>query len=296
MKIVKLKGGLGNQMFQYAFAKLIESRTNDEVKLDFSAYNRLGDDVIRVPRIGKFNLSLQSATKQEIESICKFKHYGNSLSLRYKIGIYAEKTLNRKYFFESDRSFIDPAILIDNLYFDGYWQSYKYTDEVGDIIRKEFVPNYELSSKTAKFIDKVHKENSVFVGVRKGDYASSKKAIQHYGNFEQEYYLGAMEIISSRVDNPVFYIFSNDVAWCKQNLNWGEYNVVYREIEDQVDDFEELMIMSSCKHAIIVNSTYNWWGANLIKNPNKIVVAPKRWFFDNASIDIVPENWIKREN
>ena len=293
MRIVKLKGGLGNQMFQYAFAKLIEKKTGDTVKLDFSSYNQLKNDVGRVPRIAKFKLTLDSATFDDIDSICKFKHRGDSLSLLYKVGIYAEKTFNKKYFFEPDRAFIDPLSLLDHSYFDGYWQSYKYIAEICDIISEEFVPNYQLSEKTLHAMAEMSKENAVFIGVRKGDYTADKKSIAHYGNFDSAYYLAAMKIIAKKVANPKFYIFSNDVEWCKENLDWGDYNIEYREPEQQTDDFEELMLMSSCKHAIIVNSTYNWWGAYLIKNPDKIVCCPEKWFFDDAPIDIIPNEWIK---
>ena len=102
-----------------------------------------------------------------------------------------------------------------------------------------------------------------------------------------------MGYIKERIENPVFYVFSNDIEWCKNNIDWLDYNVKFRNKEDQVDDFEELIIMSSCKHAIVVNSTYNWWGAYLIENPNKIVCCPDRWFFDDKPIDIIPDNWVR---
>ena len=95
------------------------------------------------------------------------------------------------------------------------------------------------------------------------------------------------------VNNPVFYIFSNDIGWVKKNLDLDRYRVVYRENENIIDDFEELQLMASCKHSIIGNSTFHWWGAWLINNPDKIIVAPKRWFFDNKPIDIVPPTWIR---
>ena len=296
MKIVKLKGGLGNQMFQYAFAKLIEKKTGEQVKLDFSAYGSLKDDVIRVPRIAKFRLSLESASQDYVDSICMFKHRGNSLSLLYKAFIFAEKTFNKKYFFEPDRTYISPEKILKYDYFDGYWQSYRYIDEVREEILKDFVPNYELSENTKRTIAQMQSENSVFIGVRKGDYTADKKSIAHYGNFDSSYYLAAMKKISEKVENPQFYIFSNDVEWCKKNLDWGGYHVIYRELAHQTDDFEELMLMSSCKHAIIVNSTFNWWGAYLIKNPDKIVCCPKKWFFDDAPIDIILDDWLKLDN
>ncbi len=294
MRIVKLKGGLGNQMFQYAFAKVLEKNTGDTAKLDFSAYKSLNGDMIRVPRIKKFNIVLETANEKDLRSILKFRHEGNSLSLKYKAGILAENLFNRKYYFERNRAYVPLESIKDYKYYDGYWQSFKYVDDVFDEISKEFsVKPGSLSSSTKNTMKTMDEQNSVFVGVRKGDYTADKKSMNHYGNFDSVYYKSAMDYISARVDNPVFYVFSNDIPWCKDNIDWGNNAIVYREPEEQTDDFEELILMSSCKHAVIVNSTYHWWGAKLIKNPDKIVCCPQKWFFDNAPIDIVPDNWVK---
>lgn len=293
MKIVKLKGGLGNQMFQYAFAKLLQKRSGEIVKLDFSAYGTIKCDEIRVPRLKKFLLSLDEAEKHEIDGLCLFRHGSNSRTLRYKIGVFAEWKLNKKYFFEPNRAYIDPSAILDYSYFDGYWQSWRYVDEVRDDIAADFIPNYDLSEKTRQTRDVMRLQNSVFVGVRRGDFATAPK---HFGSFQPEYYERAIEYIATRIENPVFYIFSNDIPWCRANLRMGNYTVFYREPEMQTSDFEELMLMASCKHAITTNSTYHWWGATLMQNPQKIVCCPKKWFFDNAPIDIIPNDWIKIES
>ncbi len=290
MKIVKLKGGLGNQMFQYSYALLVEKRTNQAVKLDYSAYLNLESDTIRVPRIEKFQIHLASANPEEIASICKFSHKGNSLSFRYKLGIFAEEKLNRRYFREPNRAYIDPAELMGYDFFDGYWQSWRYVEEVKSNITTEFKPNYTLSERTRATQSLMLSENSVFVGVRRGDYCAEK---EHYGSFDSSYYLKAMSYISHRVYNPVFYIFSNDIEWCKSNLQFENYHVKYRDPELQTDDFEELMLMASCQHAVIVNSSYHWWGATLIQNPQKIVCCPENWWFDDKPIDIIPDKWIR---
>lgn len=290
MKIVKLKGGLGNQMFQYSYALLVEKRTNDKVKLDYSAYYNLKSDSIRVPRIEKFQIHLEPADQKDISSICKFPHKGNSLSLQYKLGVLAEDKLNRRYFREPNRAYINPSDIIEFDYFDGYWQSWRYVDEVRSIVSTEFKPNYTLSKNTLITHKQMQNENSVFVGVRRGDYSNEK---EHYGSFDSSYYIKAMEYISKHISNPIFYIFSNDVAWCKENLHLDNFSIKYREPEFQTDDFEELMLMASCQHAIIVNSSYHWWGANLISNSQKIVCCPEKWWFDDKPIDIIPNEWIR---
>lgn len=288
MRIVKFKGGLGNQMFQYAYAKLVEKRTDDTVKLDYSAYENLDGDMVRKPRIMRFQLTLPAADKEDIAKICKLQHKGNSLSFWYKVKIFLESKLNKNYAFEPNRAYIDPAGLQNKLYFDGYWQSWRYVDEVREVLKQDFVPAQPLSEKTQGFQKKMQSENAVFVGVRKGDYTAE---IEHYGSFDSSYYQKAMTLIEQTVENPVYYVFSNDVQWCKDNMDWGGRTVCYREPEDQTDDFEELMLMASCSHAIIVNSTYHWWGATMIENPDKIICCPDTWFFDGAPIDIIPADW-----
>ncbi len=290
MRIVKLKGGLGNQMFQYSYAKLIEKITGDIVKLDYTSFQSLNSDNIRVPRITKFNISLDAATQEDIRDICIISHNSNSLSLKYKVGIFAESRLNKKYFLEPNRAYIAPESLMSYRYFDGYWQSWRYVDLVKDEILRDFTPNYVMDSRTVCLQEELMTQNAVFVGVRRGDYSKEKS---HYGSFGSDYYLSAMRYIEERVINPTYYIFSNDIPWCKENLNWDGRTVIYREQEKQVGDFEELMLMASCKHAIIINSSFHWWGAWLISGKEKTVCCPEKWWFDDKPIDIIPDDWVR---
>ncbi len=290
MKIVKLKGGLGNQMFQYTFAKLLEKKTREEIMIDMSYFGDTINDPIRKPRIQKFSLTLKSPSEEQNQQVLKLTHSGDPLSWKYRLKVMAESLINKEYCYEKDRAYINPSDILNKTYFDGYWQSWRYVDDVKDELKSEFVPKNEVSKKTLETMKRVSDESAVFVGVRRGDYSQEE---DHYGSFGIKYYLKAMDTIEKEVSNPVYYIFSNDINWCKVNLDFGNRKVIYREKEDQVDDFEELLVMSSCKHAIIINSTYHWWGAELINNPYKIVVAPKRWFFDEKPIDIVRPEWIK---
>ncbi|MCR5797621.1 MAG: alpha-1,2-fucosyltransferase [Eubacterium sp.] len=290
MKIVKVKGGLGNQLFQYSYACLLRHLSYDDVKIDMTAFEDIINDSIRKPRLLKMKISLQTAEDNEINSICFFKHKGNPLNQRYRLKIYLEKLLNRKYFLERTRAYIDPCDIIEHQYFDGYWQSWRYVDTVWRELKDQFVPNYELHKSTQKMIDEVSNVNSVFIGIRRGDYSAEER---HYGSFGNEYYQKAMDYITGRVDSPVFYVFSNDIPWVKENIDFRNRNVVFREPDDVVDDFEDLFIMAACRHSIIINSTYHWWGARLNEYDGKIVVAPQKWFFDDKPIDIVPPKWVR---
>lgn len=296
MKIIKLKGGLGNQMFQYAFAKYVEKKSGDISILDFSAYAELLNDEIRKPRLLKFNISSLVANDGQIKQATMLKHEGNSLSYQYKMKIFLEAVFNPKYYFEWKRgAFISLSGIKKHSYFDGYWQSIDYIEPIKEQLLGEFIPNYNLSKKAQEQMVEMQAQNSVFVGIRKGDYTANASARKHFGVITNKYYLKAMELIVSKIENPVFHIFSNDIEWCRQNLDFKDFNVVFRSKEIQTDDFEELMIMSSCKHAIISNSTFNWWGAYLIKNPNKVIVCPLRWFNDDKSINIIPAEWCRIE-
>lgn len=288
MKIVKLKGGLGNQMFQYAYAKLLECMNKEDVRLDFSAFSGLENDMVRVPRIAKFRLSLSTASQEELKSVLKLRHSGNSQSFKYRVEILVESKINRNYFFEPSRAYIPPEKIQDYSYYDGYWQSWRYVEQVKDILAEEFVPNYELSENTKAAKNVMENQEAVFVGVRKGDFSEEK---DHYGSFDSTYYQKAMAQVEVHVENPIYYVFSNDIAWCKENIDWGKRKIIYREKAQQTNDFEELILMSSCKHAIIVNSSYHWWGAQLIKNPDKKICCPGKWFFDDKPIDIIPPGW-----
>ena len=293
MKIVKFKGGLGNQLFQYAFLRNLQFMCSSEVIIgDLSYYDTMSKDIVRRPRIKMLNVTIEKATSHEIKKTLLFKRLGNPLSLIYKGILFSEKTLNKYYCFEADRSHTNINSIIDNIYFDGYWQSWRNVFEIEDVLRKEITPNFELSKSTKDTIRKISTENSIFIGLRRGDYLTSSKVQMHYGSFEESYYLKAIAYIKKRVENPVFYMFSNDIDWVKKNLNLDE-EIIFREKSEQTSDIEELFIMGAFKHAIIVNSTFYWWGAWLIKNRDKLIIAPQNWFADNKPIDIVPDSWIK---
>lgn len=293
MKFVKFKGGLGNQLFQYAFLRALQLEyDHNEVYADFSFYRNITNDSVRMPRIEQLQVVLNHAGAEILKNACIFNHDANPNLLKSRIKVFLERKLNRQYYYEPDRSVQDVGNLLDYTYFDGYWQSWRYLVGIEQQLKSEIVPRKAFSEKTIKTIDRAKDSESVFVGIRRGDYLATSWAKKHYGNFGQEYFDKAIQIIKETVSNPVLYVFSNDIPWVKDNIKFdGE--VRYREDDDQTSDIEELFIMSSCKHAIIVNSTFYWWGAWLIDNPDKIIVAPKDWFADGSPIDIVPPNWIK---
>lgn len=293
MKIVRFKGGLGNQMFQYAFLKNLEvlyGLTN--IYADVSDYDKLKDDAVRKLRIEGLNIQIHKANTEDIKSICFFIRGDDPLKIKTKLKIAIEGMFNKRYFFEKSQKFLNIDQLIKYSYFDGYWQSWKYVNNVSNDLRNEF----QLKKTNKSFLKKeneIKKEDGVFVGIRCGDYLESKKATRKFGGFQKEYYLNAMEYLAKRIHNPKFYIFSNDLDFVKKNLPIAKYKYEYCNQNRRYNDLEEMFLMGSCKHAVISNSTFNWWGAWLINNKNKIVIAPKKWFYNNKSSDIVPPEWIR---
>jgi hypothetical protein len=282
MRIVFFKGGLGNQMFQYNFALLLNKLTKDTVILDFSYYKVRG----LKPSILNFNLSLINNNLVSYSNTYPRFFEKFNLNLKRLINF----LFNKKYLFEKDRSFVDYEKIINFNIFDGYWQSLNYINTNGKHnLLNEFSHN-DLTKKTYDFINYIEKLNCVFIGVRRGDYLKHKK---HYGEMNKSYFINAINYFESKLINPVFFIFSNDILWCKENIINKNGNIFYREHRDIQNDFEELIIMSKFKHAIISNSTFHWWAAYLISNPNKIVISPRKWFFDNKPINILPNDWIK---
>ena len=167
--------------------------------------------------------------------------------------------------------------------------------DIKDVIKKEFTPLKKPSGKNAEWLKIATNTDSIGVHVRRGDYVSNKHANAHHGLASIDYYNAAAIYCSTYLKNPHFLVFSDDIAWCKQNLKFGD-NVTYIEGNTGPEAFEDIRIMSACKHNIIANSSFSWWGAWLNNNKDKIVIAPRIWFQDekaNRETEIIPSDWIR---
>ncbi len=295
MKIVKFKGGLGNQLFQYVFLRRLELVYNEKAKADFSYYRNIENDNVRIPRILRLNTNINLANEEDIRNILMFKLKDNPKKIKYKIKVFIEKSFNQKYYFEKNRNYINIDKILKYEYFDGYWQSWRYLIGIEEELKQE-IKLKNISDSFQSMMNGLSAQNSVFIGIRRGDYLSNKKMIKRYGVFNLNYYLKGIEIIKRKIKNPTFYVFSNDIEWVKDNMRFHEKlddKVIYNDSFQNLSDEEELFLMAACKHAIIPNSTYYWWAAWLINNKDKIIIAPKKWFADDTPIDIIPESWIK---
>lgn len=299
MKVVKLKAGLGNQMFQYAFMRLLQEKYKvDETLLDVSYFDSDNFRKYLTEGIDLLSVKYNIATKDDLKII--HVPYNNSKphTFSHRIISATQALFNSGYYYEKDRGYVNVDDILNHNYFDGYWQSWRYLEPIRSLLTEEFKPKQTLSDKSLEYIKQYRSCNSVFVGVRRGDYLANNKEANHYGAPVIDYYKRAISKIKEMVNNPFFIIFSDDIQWVKDNLTFEDAGVSstqidFRDKEKIYSNFEEMYVMAACKHAIISNSTFNFWGAWMINNPDKVVIAPKDWFKDGKPIDIIPPEWIK---
>jgi hypothetical protein len=284
MIISELTGGLGNQMFQYAFGYSL-ARQNETDFLFW--YKQLDSNTQRELEITYFNISALEAQKNDFQSI------GYPPTLKEQI---LEKLRLRTLPFLKEKTFtFDTSNLLHstNLLVQGYWQSDKYFSNYSSEIQNEFTFREELRSKNIKIAEKMMYEDSVSVHVRRGDYATNVITNAHHGLCSIEYYQEGMSLIERTIKNPIYYFFSDDLKWVNENLQTKK-KAYYIDWNTGRASFKDMQLMSHCKHNLIANSSFSWWGAWLNTNPQKIVIAPRRWFNDTSidTSDLIPDNWI----
>ena|SRR3989344_770042 len=282
MIIIKLMGGLGNQMFQYALGRNLSLIHNIPFKVDYS-YLKKPNQSQRILIIDNFRTILEEATDKEIDSYNSFFQ-----KILAKIGIKNKMVVEKSNVF-------DPDILLRNDgYFYGYWNNQKYFKENENVIRNDFKLKAPLGQNTQEVEIAINSlPNSTGVHIRRGDYVSIKKIADTHGTLPISYYENAMDKIKDKFPDATFFVFSDDIEWAKKNLP-KKYQTVFVS-NPLIPDYEELMLMSLCKHNITANSTFSWWAAWLNTNPDKIVITLKKWFVDETKYndDLIPENWIK---
>lgn len=289
MIMVKLMGGLGNQMFQYAAARRLALRHGVSLKLDLSFLE--GDQAGNTPRRFALNCLAIHAGKASPREIILMSGRTTTRSGTFVARLFQKichYTDYRERFFH-----FDPKVLYlpDNTYLEGYWQSEQYFAEYAETIRREFTVNLPLLGRNRELADEIKSVNAVSVHIRRGDYVTDAGTNAAHGVCGIEYYRKAEEMILQSVENPVFFVFSDDPEWVADNLH-VRCPVIPVSHNGEVPH-EDLRLMSLCRHHIIANSSFSWWGAWLSVHPDKIVIAPERWF-NNPGIntaDLTPVGW-----
>ncbi|MEI7620361.1 MAG: alpha-1,2-fucosyltransferase [Candidatus Falkowbacteria bacterium] len=289
MIITKLTGGLGNQMFQYAVGRAVAERNKTNLKIDLSGYEHQIGITPRQYELFLFNIQEDFSTLEENKKIKGLELNGFLKRLLNKLHV---RLGSSNYIIEKHHNF-DPTILKleDGVYLEGYWQTEKYFSDIADIIRLEFTLKDKYNNLNPEILNKIDSYNSVSMHIRRGDYVSNQETSEYHGICSLEYYRKAISLIAEKSPNPVVFIFSDDLKWCEENLKI-DWPIVFVEGNK---GYEDLIMMSRCKHNIIANSSFSWWGAWLNNNPSKMVIAPAEWFADKSinTTDVVPESWTK---
>lgn len=285
MITVRLKGGMGNQFFQYAAGRALAIHHGVELGLDLSYL------LDRTPRkkftFREYDLDVFNI-KAEIISSEKNVHH-------YRVGIFGKVLEVARRIIKPkgvERSFqYDPKFFSfgPNAYLDGYWQSPKYFAHIADALRQELTLTHRLSPETEALRGEIDASESVCVHVRRGDFVGN----QLHDTFDASYYTRAIAHIASVRQISTIHVFSDDIDWCRNNLSFP-YPTQYVGNEHAGKKGEgHLELMRSCKHFVIANSSFSWWAAWLAPYPEKIVVAPKRWFANDSidTSDLIPEKW-----
>jgi len=301
MIIVRLTGGLGNQMFQYALGRHLAEKLSTTLKLDPLFYE---SNKLRHYELHCFHIWEHIATQAEIDALrreqrTRLYHFLQRGLRKLKIdNPITRQPPNPFHVREADHSF-HPEVLEKSgpLYLDGYWQSEKYFRDIAEIIHREFEIKYKQDAESQRISELIHATESVSLHVRRADYVQNPVVNQIHGTCDQAYYDRAIHHLTQSIQNPHFFLFSDDPAWVKAELKL-DFPATILEHNGPSRSYEDLRLMSQCKHNIIANSSFSWWGAWLNKNPAKIVVAPARWYADpvkNAQTkDVVPETWVKQ--
>lgn len=292
---VSLYGGLGNQLFQYAVARALAERIGSDLVLDLSWFDAVTDSQgITVRKYALDPFSIKASVSNE-------KPHSRMLATRIWHRIAAhfnwlhQLTNNTRNFYEKSFQF-DPEVLkIENpVWFRGYWQSYKYFDDISAILRNEIGTEGAMSAQSAKLLADIRNCDAICIHVRRGDYITNKNAAQYHGLCGLPYYTAALEIVSKELSDPHGFVFSDDPEWVRDNFSM-DIPMTVVDVNGPDDAHQDLWLMAACRRFVIANSSMSWWAAWLGVSPDKQVVAPAQWFVDGNidTSDLIPEDWIR---
>jgi hypothetical protein len=281
--IVRLSGGLGNQMFQYAAASGITAARADELVLDLRSFD---DDRLRSFELHRWRVQARVASRAEL------KPYSRIAS-----GIFrrmAKAGIRTRYYLEQSLDF-DPSLADMTVvgYLDGYFQCARYFEHIRDRLLREFVPLSPLTAYNSELLEVARAARSVSIHVRRGDYVTVQTNVLKHGACGLDYYRAAVARVMRVTEDPLWLVFSDDLEWTRKNLQLpGEV----RYVDNNQDAPEvDIYLMSQCAHNICANSSFSWWGAWLNSSKEKTVTAPAAWFASDlvSSRDLVPLDWVR---
>lgn len=295
MIIVKLVGGHSNQLFQYAAARRLSHHLGSKLCMDLSWFK---EEVPQGDTRRFYELDVYSIEQNLIGSNKFALVHDDAANLKTKIypitkGFFKPRI---KLYREPSHRFDKHVLkLPDNTYLDGFWQNEKYFIDIRPTLLKELEPTNALTSKNKQYLKDIRSSNAIAIHVRRGDYVDNIMANKFHGVMPTQYYYAALKYLKTRAvaKKLKLFIFSNDIKWCQKNLQFSDPTVF---VEGNKKGSDDMRLMKHCKHNVLANSSFSWWGAWLNENPTKIVIAPKQWFQDkkaNAETEIIPKSWIR---
>lgn len=312
MIYLEMSGRLGNQLFRYSFAKRMAALCNEELIIDFKRVYEKGeksdgwDNSLKLFNTKGYIEDNNSKRKNFFKNasifqlilyvvfkiISKILSKNKNILKKFQLKMQPIMNRNNLYFLELGYYNYDFKYLKKNKvkYICGCFECSKYFNDIENTIKEEITPKIK-TNKNKELLDMINLTESVCISVRRGDFVTNEKNSKLYNICDVKYFELAIKKIASLLDSPNFFIFSDDVKWVKENINFFGHPV-YSECGDDTLE-EKLRLMSSCKNFIISNSTFSWWAQYLSKNENKIVISPNKWYANDLESDLLEDTWIK---
>lgn len=289
--ITRLIGGLGNQMFQYAAGRKLSEELNVPLLLDITYLQKVSTENNYTKRDFELDVFNIRADIAKTETINELRKRIDNPILRKLVQSGIIKN-NVKYL-RDDQPFPQlPKGLNEPIYLEGYWQDETYFREIRNILIEDFTPAVKPEGYNLQLLIEIESCNSASVHVRRGDYVTNAGAAGFHGLCSPEYYESAIARLYEDQKIEKFFVFSDDSNWTKTNLKFPT-KAAFIDHNTGKNSYIDLYLMSKCKHHIVANSSFSWWGAWLNENSNKCVIAPARWFASGGGEKIVPSDWIK---
>jgi hypothetical protein len=286
MIIVKIYGGLAGQMMQYAFANFLEVKKKEQVKLDISFYGEQKHNIsFRKFELLNLNTSFSIATEDDYKQI--FSEVKFSDKIQFKL--FNKPVKSNVNFIESKPFCYDSEVLNQSYkIYDGYWVNSQYMPFIESKLKKDFTPRYPINPKNNDLLNRIESSNSVSIHFRRGDYLVH----ENHNVMNDDYYYKAIDYIKRHVSNPLFYVFSDDIEYIRATYDiLGD--AVFIDHNKGEEAYWDIFLMSKCKHNIIANSGFSYWGAWLNTHSNANVIAPSTWMqSDNKIVEnLLLPNW-----
>ena len=293
MIVTKLQGGHSNQLFQYAAARNLAMRLGVELYMDRQWFSTIAEgDTTRVYELDGYKLE-QAFIASESFTLAETRRRPSKLR-RLLAGAPPKPVL--EHYRQQGHGFDDHVLrLPDDSYLEGWWQDERYFQDIRQTLLEEIELKDAVTGEDAERLRRIRDGVSVSVHVRRGDYVTNPATRAFHGVLGADYYAASLQRLAEMTGERdlELFVFSNDIDWCKQQLRLG-YRTTF--VDSDNSGAEDMRLMKECRHHVIANSSFSWWGAWLSDHPGKVVIAPKNWFSNpdaNAETEIVPASWLR---